>query len=298
MKVNGDILTQSDLESAAVGGASGAKRENPQTMSNAELTKALAEVTPQIIVDAVDELLLLQRGKELGYHLTDEKFKQILENIKKENKIETEEQLQQALKSENLTMAELRLAPREIDDHPAGAGQRGARAHLDHRGRGQGVLRRAPERVHDASHDDAAGDSDRGAGGRGRTRRPRRRRTSCARSWRRGRASRRPWPTTSEAASKANGGLIGPISLSDLAPALAGDPRAAQGRRDHAGHPHAERLPDLQDRYAEGGHRAAVGHRRARRSRTAWPTPSRWPSSTATCRSCGRRRCSTGRTPS
>jgi hypothetical protein len=29
----------------------------------------------------VDELLLLQRGRELGYRLPDEKFKQVLENI-------------------------------------------------------------------------------------------------------------------------------------------------------------------------------------------------------------------------
>jgi peptidyl-prolyl cis-trans isomerase SurA len=107
VKVNGDILTQTDLEgrqSAAIR----ARKENPQTMTNAELSKALAEVTPQIIMDAVDELLLLQRGKELGYRLSEEKFKQVLDNIKKENKLENEEQFQGALKAEGMTMAELR----------------------------------------------------------------------------------------------------------------------------------------------------------------------------------------------
>lgn len=107
VKVNDDIITQSDLEtrqSAVVK----ARRENPQSMTNAELTKMLAEITPQVIVEAVDELLLLQRGKELGYHLTEEKLKQVIDNIKKENRIETEEQFQQALKNENMTMAELR----------------------------------------------------------------------------------------------------------------------------------------------------------------------------------------------
>jgi peptidyl-prolyl cis-trans isomerase SurA len=107
VKINGDILTQTDLEARQVG-VLRQRRENPQTMSSAELTKALAEITPGVLVDAVDELLLLQRGKELGYKLTEEKFKQILENIKKENKIETEEQFQAALKSENMTMADLR----------------------------------------------------------------------------------------------------------------------------------------------------------------------------------------------
>ena len=107
VKVNGDILTQTDLE-ARQSAAIRQRKENPQTMTNAELNKVLAEITPQIIRDTVDELLLLQRGKELGYHLTDEKFKQILENIKKENKFETEEAFQTALKTENMTLAELR----------------------------------------------------------------------------------------------------------------------------------------------------------------------------------------------
>jgi peptidyl-prolyl cis-trans isomerase SurA len=107
VKINGDILTQTDLEirqSAALR----QRRENAAAMSNADLTKALAELTPGILVDAVDEILLLQRGKELGYKLTDDKFKEILGNIKKENKIETEEQFQAALKSEGMTMADLR----------------------------------------------------------------------------------------------------------------------------------------------------------------------------------------------
>ena len=41
------------------------------------------------MVDAVDEMLIVQRGKELGYRLGDEQFKSVLDNIKKENKIET-----------------------------------------------------------------------------------------------------------------------------------------------------------------------------------------------------------------
>jgi peptidyl-prolyl cis-trans isomerase SurA len=107
VKVNDDIITQTDLEARQAGALRG-KKLNPEAMSNAELNKALAEVTPQVIADAVDELLLLQRGKELGYRLSDEKFKQVLENIKKENHLETEEAFQSALKAENLTMTELR----------------------------------------------------------------------------------------------------------------------------------------------------------------------------------------------
>jgi peptidyl-prolyl cis-trans isomerase SurA len=108
VKVNGDIITQTDLE-ARQAAVLRMQKVNVQTMSNAELDKMLKELTPQIIVDAVDELLLLQRGKELGYRLTDERFKEVLANIKKENKIETEEQFQAALKTEGMTLEDLRV---------------------------------------------------------------------------------------------------------------------------------------------------------------------------------------------
>jgi peptidyl-prolyl cis-trans isomerase SurA len=61
-----------------------------------------------VIVAAVDELLMVQRGKELGYTMSTERFNSIVENIKKENKIENDEQLQAALKQENMTMDDLR----------------------------------------------------------------------------------------------------------------------------------------------------------------------------------------------
>ena len=52
----------------------------------------LDEITPELMVNVVDEMLLVQRGKELGYTLGDEQFKSILDNIRKDNKIETDEQ--------------------------------------------------------------------------------------------------------------------------------------------------------------------------------------------------------------
>ena len=108
VKVNGEIITKTDLEQRQIA----ALRTRPELQNlrgNDEgLAKLLTEVTPQVIVDAVDELLLLQRGKELGYTMGDEQFKSIVENIRKENKIETEEQFQEALKGEGMTMLDLR----------------------------------------------------------------------------------------------------------------------------------------------------------------------------------------------
>ena len=89
-------------------------------------------------------MLLVQRGKELGYKLSDEQFKSVVDNIKKENKIETDEQFQAALKQENMTMADLRRQSRAPDDRAARAAERGDRQDRRHRGRGAQVLRRAP----------------------------------------------------------------------------------------------------------------------------------------------------------
>ncbi|HZR26323.1 MAG TPA: peptidylprolyl isomerase [Vicinamibacterales bacterium] len=110
VKINGDIFTKSDLEQRQVAALrqKGQQFDLKTDAGNAQLKKTLEELTPQIVVDVVDETLLSQRGKELGYKLGDDQFKSIVESIKKENKIETDEQLQAALKSENMTMADLR----------------------------------------------------------------------------------------------------------------------------------------------------------------------------------------------
>ena len=107
VKVNGEIITKSDLEGRQIA-ALRQKNPNLRPESDAALQKALAEVTPAVIVDAVDELLMVQKGKELGFTMSTERFNSIVENIKKENKIESDEALVAALKQENMTMADLR----------------------------------------------------------------------------------------------------------------------------------------------------------------------------------------------
>ncbi|MBI3493836.1 MAG: peptidyl-prolyl cis-trans isomerase [Acidobacteria bacterium] len=110
VKVNGEIFTKTDLETRQVMvlRQKGQQIDLKSDPNNLQLRKALDEITPQIMVDAVDEMLMVQRGRELGYRMTDEQFKGVLDNIRKENKIDTEEQLQAALKAENMTMADLR----------------------------------------------------------------------------------------------------------------------------------------------------------------------------------------------
>src|SRR5437016_4880663 len=108
VKVNGDIFTKSDFERIQVDFL----RQRPDlqnvTSDSPELQKAVAESTPQLILSAIDELLLVQRGRELGYVMSDDQFKSVLDNIKKDNKIEDDAKFQEALKQEGMTLADLR----------------------------------------------------------------------------------------------------------------------------------------------------------------------------------------------
>lgn len=111
VKVNGEIFTKTDLEArqVAVLRQQLGQQVDPKTApTDAQLRKMLDDITPDLIVSVVDEMLVVQRGRELGYRLGDEQFQTVVENIRKENKIDNDEQLQTALKQENMTMADLR----------------------------------------------------------------------------------------------------------------------------------------------------------------------------------------------
>jgi peptidyl-prolyl cis-trans isomerase SurA len=110
VKVNGEIFTQADLEMRQIQALRDQNRQvrNPQDLTgDAALRSALADVTPTILSDAVDELLLVQHGREMGARFTDESFNQALDNIKKDNKLD-DAALAAALKQEGLTLADLR----------------------------------------------------------------------------------------------------------------------------------------------------------------------------------------------
>lgn len=110
VKVNGEVFTKTDLETRQVGRLRElqAQKTDPKSDNNDELRKRLNEITPDILVDAVDEMLVVQRGKELGYTLGDPQFQSVLDNIRTQNNLESEEQFQAALKQEGLTLTDLR----------------------------------------------------------------------------------------------------------------------------------------------------------------------------------------------
>ena len=110
VKVNGEIFTKTELEERQIS----ALRQMGQQIgrdadpSDAQLRGMLEQVTPDLLVNVVDELLIVQRGRELGYRMNDEQFNRYLENIKKDNKIESDAQFEAALKQEGMSLADLR----------------------------------------------------------------------------------------------------------------------------------------------------------------------------------------------
>ena len=104
LKVNGEIFTKTELEERQVAFL----RQQNRQYTEEELGRELAQITPQIMATVVDEMVLVQRARELGYRLSDEQFRDIIDRLKQENQIETEEQFEAALAQEGLTMEDLR----------------------------------------------------------------------------------------------------------------------------------------------------------------------------------------------
>jgi parvulin-like peptidyl-prolyl isomerase len=191
----------------------------------AELQKAVAEITPDLILSAVDELLLVQRGRESGYALGDQQFAQILENIKTSNNLQDEAKFQEALKQEGLTMADLRrnlerqmlvsqVQRVEILDKVSVTDEEARAFYDEHRQEftapSEVTLReilievKNTDRGVNVAEDDAAREQ--------------------SLEIRKRLLAGEPFPRLageySSAASKANGGLIGPLNNAELAPAL------------------------------------------------------------------------------
>ena len=86
--VNSEPVTQADLERVRDGNAD----------------------TPvgSLLVELIDERVLAQRGRTLGYTFGEQQFEVILENVKRQNSITSDEQLDTALEQSHLTKAQLR----------------------------------------------------------------------------------------------------------------------------------------------------------------------------------------------
>jgi beta-lactamase regulating signal transducer with metallopeptidase domain len=92
--VNGEVITDGDLQRRQ----EAARRD--RNRPDASLSAALAA--------AIDERLAVQRGRQLGYSMSDDQFGSVLRNLMEQNGLATDAALNDALAKERMTLADLR----------------------------------------------------------------------------------------------------------------------------------------------------------------------------------------------
>lgn len=102
VRVNGDIVSQSEFVARQAAAVQAAR------IAPDRVEAFLRENNAKILQQAIDELLLVQRAAELGYKIPPQYVNELVESIKKENNIASEEELIQQLRREGMTLSELK----------------------------------------------------------------------------------------------------------------------------------------------------------------------------------------------
>src|SRR6188768_1014233 len=91
-RVNGDVVTLSEFEARQLAAVQQAR------IAPAEIERYLRENNARLLQEAIDDMLILQRGAELGIRLRPEYIAEVIEGIKKENNIADDAELQRQLR--------------------------------------------------------------------------------------------------------------------------------------------------------------------------------------------------------
>jgi parvulin-like peptidyl-prolyl isomerase len=102
VKVNGDIVTQSEFEARQIAAIQQAR------IPNDKIEAYLRQNNARILQDAIDELLIVQKADEVGVKIRPEYTSDVIEGIKKENNIPSDEALRDQLRREGLTLDDMR----------------------------------------------------------------------------------------------------------------------------------------------------------------------------------------------
>jgi peptidyl-prolyl cis-trans isomerase SurA len=102
-KVNGDIVTLSEFQSRQVAAVQAAGLSTDD-----RIERFLRENNARILQEAIDDLLLVQQAQEQGMRLRPDYIKEIIDGIKKENNITSDDELQQQLRREGMSLDDLK----------------------------------------------------------------------------------------------------------------------------------------------------------------------------------------------
>lgn len=101
-KVNGDIITLSDFTARQIAEAQAA-RVGPD-----RIEQFLRENNARILQAAIDDILIVQKAADIGIRVPPAYLKDVIENIKKENNIESDEAFLQQLQREGMSLDDLK----------------------------------------------------------------------------------------------------------------------------------------------------------------------------------------------
>jgi parvulin-like peptidyl-prolyl isomerase len=122
VKVNGDIITLSEFEARQLAAVQQAR------ISPDQVEEFLRKNNAKILQEAEDELLLVQKAGELEIKIRPEYLKEVLDGIKKENHLDSDQALEDQLQKEGLTLDDLKrnitrqilkrqVVSREVESH-------------------------------------------------------------------------------------------------------------------------------------------------------------------------------------
>ena len=101
-RVNGDIVTLSEFEARQLAAVQQGR------VPPAEIETFLRENNARLLQEAIDDMLILQRGEELGIRLRPEYVQEVMDGIKKENNIADDAELQRQLRREGMSLDDLK----------------------------------------------------------------------------------------------------------------------------------------------------------------------------------------------
>jgi parvulin-like peptidyl-prolyl isomerase len=110
VKVNGEAFTQTDLEQKQTEAlvAKNQQADVKAAETDAVIQRELQQITPPLIVEAVDNMILVQRARELGYKMSDDQYQKFVENLKADNHLQDDAAFNKALAEQGLTKEQLR----------------------------------------------------------------------------------------------------------------------------------------------------------------------------------------------
>lgn len=102
-KVNGEMISRSELMERQQQIEVEVRSQVPEE----QMSMAMREVKKNVLVDLINEKLLYQRAERIGLDL-DQVYKSTLDNIKRQNGIESNDELRELLDSQGMTLREFR----------------------------------------------------------------------------------------------------------------------------------------------------------------------------------------------